>query len=991
MKPLIALDEVEKIFYVSDTPGPDLAKVKYYCVPKWILRLFNNNPAVRAAFKLCMVFYLAVFKRPDLLMGYSFTPHGINAALAGRILNIPSCIHVIGSIPSVEGGGIACGNNILLKMLKRSGLLEKALLAIARGSRFITVTGPHTRDYLISRGMRKDNIEILSSIVDTKRFFPVSVKKEYDLIAMAELIPSKRVDLFLEIVLRLKNSRIDIRAVILGEGPLRRQLEDKARRLGIGDNVCFAGFHTNVEGYLNKSRIFLMPTESEGLSLAMLEAMACGVVPVVSNVGDMADAVESGVNGMLAAKDDIEAFCSAVYKLLKDEEYYNNLSRSAIETIKRRYTIQDAGQKWHRILGAVAEARPKAWDWFFNRLKAMGPQEIAYRFIRLVRTKMLKLVFLWPAKRRYISAGYFREPKFFIDDKDMDFIKTRMKKEKPDITLPFLKDIDWHADACPGGDVKRRAGSSGVELAEIWGFNRFQWLTARAQKYAIDKDERMAEAARSIIEDWIEKNPVLKGINWMDPLEVSMRLLTWAYIYFLIRDSEALDSGFEDMFLRSVYCQARFVEENLSKYSSANNHLIGEAAGLFTIGVLFPQLKGSEKRMRLGKRILEEEITKQVYSDGAGKEQSMHYHEFITELYLIAVSLGKKNGIRFSEGLNSRLRDMCGFIMHMMGDDLRPLNIGDSDDSVGLRLNMLGQFSNSLSILNTASALFDDPEFKIDKNDFDEKSLWLLGREGYERYSALKPLDKGGIHGSKSFPEGGYYIARHKGLRLDFDCGQLGYLSLAGHGHADSLSFTLSVNGRHIFVDPGTYLYHSGNKWRDYFRGTAGHNTVRIDDMDQSEARGPFLWGYKARACLKHFSEDDRFYRITGYHTGYARLKDRVAHSREITLDKMNREITINDSISSKGRHCIEQFFHLHPDCSLRKIEENLFEVANKDARLLMEIDKSFNPCIFAGSESPIAGWYSDRFGEKQRSVTICNRASSCAGKNFTTKIIVSN
>jgi len=120
MKPLIALDEVERIFYISDRPGPELDKVRYYCVPKVVLRFFNNNSAARALFKLYMIFYLAVFKKPDLLMGYSFMPHGINAALAGRILNIPSCIHVIGSIPSVEGGGIG-GNNLRLAGVRRSG------------------------------------------------------------------------------------------------------------------------------------------------------------------------------------------------------------------------------------------------------------------------------------------------------------------------------------------------------------------------------------------------------------------------------------------------------------------------------------------------------------------------------------------------------------------------------------------------------------------------------------------------------------------------------------------------------------------------------------------------------------------------------------------------------------------------------------------------------------------------------------------------------
>jgi len=148
-----------------------------------------------------------------------------------------------------------------------------------------------------------------------------------------------------------------------------------------------------------------------------------------------------------------------------------------------------------------------------------------------------------------------------------------MKRENGRIIFPALKRIDWKADAGFEEDIKRRAGISRVELVDAWGLNRFQWLMPYAQKYAIDKDGDIAEKIKSIIEDWIGANPVSKGINWMDPLEISMRLLSWAYIYFLVRDSKAFDRDFEDMFLKSVYCQARFIEENLSRYSSANNQL----------------------------------------------------------------------------------------------------------------------------------------------------------------------------------------------------------------------------------------------------------------------------------------------------------------------------------------------------------------------------------------------------------------------------------
>ncbi len=85
-------------------------------------------------------------------------------------------------------------------------------------------------------------------------------------------------------------------------------------------------------------------------------------------------------------------------------------------------------------------------------------------------------------------------------------------------------------------------------------------------------------------------------------------------------------------------------------------------------------------------------------------------------------------------------------------------------------------------------------------------------------------------------------------IRLVVDAGPLGYRSIAAHGHADALSFTLSVGGLEFLVDPGTYAYHTQGAWRQYFRGTAAHNTVRVDGQDQSESGGNFMWLRKARA-----------------------------------------------------------------------------------------------------------------------------------------------
>src|SRR5205085_1921946 len=127
----------------------------------------------------------------------------------------------------------------------------------------------------------------------------------------------------------------------------------------------------------------------------------------------------------------------------------------------------------------------------------------------------------------------------------------------------------------------------------------------------------------------------------------------------------------------------------------------------------------------------------------------------------------------------------------------------------------------------------------------DDKSRWLLGDAGAKKFQELKPA--GAVNVPRRFPEGGYYIMgcdfeTEREIRIVVDAGPLGYGSIAAHGHADALAFTLSLGGLEFLIDPGTYAYHTKKQWRDYFRGTGAHNTVRVDVQDQSVAGGNFLW-----------------------------------------------------------------------------------------------------------------------------------------------------
>ena len=125
------------------------------------------------------------------------------------------------------------------------------------------------------------------------------------------------------------------------------------------------------------------------------------------------------------------------------------------------------------------------------------------------------------------------------------------------------------------------------------------------------------------------------------------------------------------------------------------------------------------------------------------------------------------------------------------------------------------------------------------------------------------------------------------------DAGDLGYLGIAAHGHADALSFCLAIDGIWWLVDPGTYVYHDTGKWRKYFRGSTAHNTVVIDDTDQSTFSGPFIWTHKAHASLLSIREQGQEQIAIGKHDGYQHLG--IIHQRTISIHSGTNEIKIVD------------------------------------------------------------------------------------------------
>ena len=177
--------------------------------------------------------------------------------------------------------------------------------------------------------------------------------------------------------------------------------------------------------------------------------------------------------------------------------------------------------------------------------------------------------------------------------------------------------------------------------------------------------------------------------------------------------------------------------------------------------------------------------------------------------------------------------------------------LGDSD--VGYVLDLETDGDRARNLLAVGAALFGRSDFKELAEDAHERVYWLLGNDGCRVFDGLGSLlRKEGAFAirSRAFPESGYYLLQCGGrgpdddrISVSFDCGALGFGSIAAHGHADALSLTVRISGVDVLIDPGTYDYFTFPEWRRYFRSTPAHHTITVDGLSQSENRGPVRWG----------------------------------------------------------------------------------------------------------------------------------------------------
>jgi hypothetical protein len=552
--------------------------------------------------------------------------------------------------------------------------------------------------------------------------------------------------------------------------------------------------------------------------------------------------------------------------------------------------------------------------------------------------------------------------------------------------LAFGKLLDYR-DPDRVGDIKY-----------LWEPNRHLHVVTLAQAWSFTGNRKYLETLREHVESWILACPYPMGPNWASSLEAGIRLVNWSLAWQLIGGLQSEffqskeNSEFRDRWLCSIYQHAKFVRGWFSLHSSANNHLMGEACGLYIAAHTWPHWPETRAWRATAKAILEREALAQNGPDGVNREQAVSYQQFVLDMMLLPLLAGRAAGEAFSAAYAARIESMLDYLAAIMDCGGNVPMLGDADDGYLVRLCSFEKFNPYKSLLATGALLFRRGDFKQKAGRLDDKTRWLLGEAADAQWAQLDPQQTG-LPPRQQFGEGGVYVLGSafespKEIRVVADAGPLGYRSIAAHGHADALSFTLSVGGRELLVDPGTYAYHTQARWRNYFRGTAAHNTLRIDGLDQSEPGGNFLWLRKARAGCSLWLSSAQKDSFEGWHDGYMRLPDPVKHRRLIELDKPARRLVVEDTLEMAEEHEVELFFHFDEHCEVDPADGG-FVASSKGVTLRIALPENGQAQVYRGSIAPIAGWVSREFDRRVPAATLAWRARLAGNTVLRTEIAV--
>jgi hypothetical protein len=527
--------------------------------------------------------------------------------------------------------------------------------------------------------------------------------------------------------------------------------------------------------------------------------------------------------------------------------------------------------------------------------------------------------------------------------------------------------IDWYLDPVrrlrfPRGVphkqwnlLEMRPGNADVKYP--WELARCQHWGVLGQAYRLTRNDRFAIEIARELDDFVEANPTGVGINWTCTMDVGLRAVSWAVAFDLVRDSGALDEAFWSRANRALFDHGVFIRANLENtYEVTSNHFLSNLLGLQFAAAAFADLSQAREWNAFARASLEHELEVQVLPDGADYESSIPYHRLVTELFLGAARLADYQRAPLSARYRSRLRAMVAYLVAVTRPDGLMPQVGDADDG---RLHVFEGYGattpqDARHLFGPAAGMFDDSELLTMAGG---AGAWEAAWWGLD-LSRMQPADAP-QRATRLFPDAGIAVVHAEGGHyLIATNGTVGTNGFGNHKHNDLLSFEFHHGGIPLVVDPGSFVYTSDADARNRFRGTAYHNTVMIDAVEQNELRPDWLFRLFETSNAESVCFDDRpdVAEYVGRHHGYERLADPVTHERTFRLFKATGKLAIVDRLIGRGRHEVRWHFHLAPGITADRLPDARVELAGAGRRWILAIPPGLDVTIQSAQYSPSYG-----------------------------------
>lgn len=518
-------------------------------------------------------------------------------------------------------------------------------------------------------------------------------------------------------------------------------------------------------------------------------------------------------------------------------------------------------------------------------------------------------------------------------------------------------------------EYEGRPQNAGVEdLKLVWEPARFFWVYPLGRAYFLTQNERYPAAFWQRLVSFCQANPPNQGPNWSSAQEVALRLLALLYAARVFDGSPHTTPERRARLAGIIAAHAERIPLTLS-YARAqnNNHLVSEALGLLAASRALPDHPAAGRWQKLGISNLNFSFEHQIRPDGTYVQHSANYHRLMLQAALQAAAFTP-----LSPKAKERLRSATFWLLAQIDPHTgRVPNLGANDGAHIFPL-AAGGFADFRPVGQAAARAFTG-QAAFPPGAWDEESLWL---------GLLLTCQPAGDQ-----PPVPASPAVH---RLGDSTSWATLRAVRFHerpSHADQLHVDLWWQGENIALDAGTYRYTAPAPWENALAVTRVHNTITIDDQNQMQRAGKFLWLDWAQAkWLPSGSSANET--LTAEHDGYARLG--ILHRRTVARPAANQWLVTDELLLIHrswltSRQSKPRSFTLHwlaPDWPFELTHNGLILQHPSGGTILLSVDITQQPAapkpeasislvcagkVLAGTGnlSPALGWFSPTYAQK--------------------------